>query len=40
VANYYTMDNKHLDQVGVAPNIETESDKAMKKAKELIKENN
>lgn len=36
VADYYTMGNKHLDQVGVAPEIETTSDDAMKKAMELI----
>lgn len=40
VANYYTMDNKSLDQVGVKPDLEIDSDKAKDKAVELIKDNN
>ncbi|MEI6683803.1 MAG: S41 family peptidase [Bacteroidota bacterium] len=36
LANYYTIDNKELEQTGVAPDIETKSEDAMKKVMEII----
>jgi Peptidase family S41 len=39
IADFYTSNGLRLDQVGVIPDIETDSDKALEKALELIKRN-
>lgn len=36
IADYFTIDNVNLDQVGVKPDIEVESAKALEKAMEII----
>lgn len=38
LADFYTYDGIRLDQIGVAPNIETESEKALDKAIEVLTE--
>ncbi len=37
VANYFTIDNRELEQIGVKPDIETKAENALEKVKYLIK---